>query len=123
MTIKKLEASSQKSKSGDMCILKSDITKYVHVPLIIFVWFKKNILLMATRNPAKNRFILLVVSPVIYQGFSIIPGAVGVLARISGSQAFTEETFFQFGGGCDSQSMDPCKEAQVFLGGENNGSK
>ena len=78
---------------------------------------------MATRNPAKNRFILLVVSPVIYQGFSIIPGAVGVLARISGSQAFTEETFFQFGGGCDSQSMDPCKEAQVFLGGENNGSK
>ena len=39
LTIKKLEASSQKSKSGDMCILKSDITKYVHVPLIIFVWF------------------------------------------------------------------------------------
>ena len=52
LTIKKLETSSQKSKSGDMCILKSDITKYVHVPLIIFVWFKKNILLMATRNPA-----------------------------------------------------------------------
>ena len=73
---------------------------------------------MATRNPAvANQFILLVVSPIIYQGFSIIPGPVGVLARISGSQAFTEETFFQFGGGCDSQSMDPCKEAQVFFWG------
>ena len=102
-----------------MCILKSDITKYVHVPLIILVWFLKPYCWWQPEIRRLHQFILLVVSPIIYQGFH--PSQVAfsqhfwTINRISSVPP--EETFFQFGGGCDSQSMDPCGGSPGFFGG------